>query len=81
MELLHTPLAQHRPRPLCFADGASDTLPSVVVLSFFDASATRRLERELVDARGDRDDFLGLASHELRTPLAGRRAPGLFSTA
>lgn len=71
MELLwHTPFGSI---PLvCFAEmvAATDTLPSVVVLSFFDASAARRLERELIDAQGVRDDFLGLASHELRTPLA-----------
>jgi signal transduction histidine kinase len=71
MELLwHTPFGSIA--LVCFAEmvPATDTLPSVVVLSFFDASAARRLERELVEAQGVRDDFLGLASHELRTPLA-----------
>ena len=70
MELLwHTPFGAI---PLvCFAEmvPATATLPSVVVLSFFDASAVRRLERELLDAQVARDEFLQLASHELRTPL------------
>jgi signal transduction histidine kinase len=71
MELLwHTPFGDI---PLvCFAElvPATETLPSVVILSFFDVSAARRLERALLDAQEAREEFLGLASHELRTPLA-----------
>lgn len=56
---------------VCFAElvPATQGLPSVVVLSFFDASRAKRLERELQDAVSARDAFLALASHELRTPL------------
>jgi signal transduction histidine kinase len=70
MELLwHTPFGNI---PLvCFAElvPPTDTLPSVVVLSFFDASAARRVERDLLEAQAAREEFLRLASHELRTPL------------
>ena len=41
----------------------------MAVLSFFDASRAKRLERDLLDAVAARDAFLALASHELRTPL------------
>jgi signal transduction histidine kinase len=70
MELLwHTPVGSI---PLvCFAEmvPATDILPPVVVLSFFDASAATRLERASLEAEVAREDFLQLASHELRTPL------------
>ena len=70
MDLLwHTPFGVI---PLvCFAEmvPATESLPSVVVLSFFDASRARRLERELLEAVASREEFLALAGHELRTPL------------
>ncbi len=56
---------------VCFAEvvPATQGVPPVVVLSFFDASRAKRLERDLLDAVAARDAFLALASHELRTPL------------
>jgi signal transduction histidine kinase len=56
---------------VCFAERvpASETLPAAIVLSFFDVSHVRRVERELADVTRTRDEFLDLVAHELRTPL------------
>jgi len=65
----HTP---HRVVSLvCFAETvpATATLPSVIVLSFFDVTALHVLERQLREARTGREEFLTLVAHELRTPL------------
>jgi signal transduction histidine kinase len=70
-----TELIWHTPRGalslVCFAETvpATAALPSFIVLSFFDATALRALERELRDSSVSREEFLALASHELRTPL------------
>lgn len=70
MDLLwHTPFGVI---PLvCFAEevAATESLPSLIVLSFFDVSKARRLERELLEEMALRDDFANLIGHELRTPL------------
>jgi signal transduction histidine kinase len=70
MELCwHTPAGEI---PLvCFAERVpeSDGLPSVVVLSFFDVSRVRRLERQLREATAQSDDLVSLVGHEVRTPL------------
>jgi signal transduction histidine kinase len=60
---------------VCFAEkvDAANTLPALVVLSFFDVSGARCLERELRDEASRRDDFLGLVAHELRTPLTAMK--------
>jgi signal transduction histidine kinase len=68
-------LMWHTPRGalslVCFAETvpATATLPSFIVLSFFDTTAVRALERELRDSSKSREDFMALAGHELRTPL------------
>lgn len=70
MDLLwHTPFGVI---PLvCFAEmvPAAEAFPPAIVLSFFDASRARRIERELFEATMARDEFLQLAGHELLTPL------------
>jgi signal transduction histidine kinase len=70
MELMwHTPRGARS--LVCFAETipATATLPSFIVLSFFDTTALRALERELRDSSKTREEFLTLAAHELRTPL------------
>ncbi len=56
---------------VCFAERvpATEVLPSVIVLSFFDVSRVRRLETDLVNSTALRDDFVSLVGHEVRTPL------------
>ena len=56
---------------LCFAEKvpASGALPPLLVLSFFDITQLRGVERRLRGLIEGRDDFLQLAGHELRTPL------------
>ena len=70
MELMwHTP---HGVLSLvCFAETvpATVTLPTLIVMSFFDLTAVRALQRALREAQHGREEFLTLAAHELRTPL------------
>ena len=81
-------LEWHSPRGVvslvCFAERvpATGTLPSFIVVSFFDVSALRVLERELQEASAGREEFLTLVAHELRTPLAALklRAHALLKT-
>ena len=56
---------------LCFAERvpAWETLPPLLVLSFFDVTHLRQVERRLSGLIEGRDEFLALAGHELRTPL------------
>lgn len=67
--LWHTPFGVI---PLvCFAEevAAVESVPPLIVLSFFDVSKAKRLELELLDEIARRDEFVNLVSHELRTPL------------
>ena len=67
--LWHTPFGVI---PLvCFAESvpATQALPSVIVLSFFDVSRAKKLERDLLDSKALCDDFVSLVGHEVRTPL------------
>jgi len=81
----------HTPRGVlslvCFAETVrgTPTLPSFVVLSFFDVTVLRRAEREVQEARAGREVFMTLVAHELRTPLTAlklhtrgllRKSPG-----
>lgn len=56
---------------LCFAEKvpASGALPSLLVLSFFDVTQLRRVQRRVSELIAGRDEFLRLAAHELRTPI------------
>jgi signal transduction histidine kinase len=71
MEIVwHTPFGV---LPLaCFAEAvpASEALPRAIVVSFFDLSDAKRLERELLETTTLQDEFVNLVGHELRTPLA-----------
>ena len=60
---------------LCFAEKvpASATVPSLLVLSFFDITHLNRVERQLRQLMAGRDEFVRLAGHELRTPLTALR--------
>jgi signal transduction histidine kinase len=60
---------------VCYAERVPPTTgaPSTVVLSLFDVTAMRKLQRDLIAAEKARDEFVHLAAHELRTPLTGLR--------
>jgi signal transduction histidine kinase len=60
---------------VCFAErvSAAGAFPSAIVVSLFEVSAARRVERELLEDLKSRDEFVTLIGHELRTPLTALR--------
>jgi signal transduction histidine kinase len=60
---------------VCYAERIPPAFgtPPAVVLSFFDVTAMRKLQQELIRSEQARDEFVHLAAHELRTPMTGLR--------
>jgi len=60
---------------VCYAEQIppTDEEPAAIVLSLFDVTQMRKLQRELAKAETARDEFVHLAAHELRTPLTSLR--------
>jgi signal transduction histidine kinase len=60
---------------ICFAErvSAAGPFPPAIVVSLFEVSVARRVERELLEELKTRDDFVTLIGHELRTPLTALR--------
>ncbi len=48
---------------------AESGMPEAVVVSYFDVTELKNIQRRLKEALGARDNFLSAASHELKTPL------------